>query len=141
MSDWLTNNSGGSGNPGVAFDDIGAKVKGTIAAEPRQVDTQYGERLVIELIAADGCTATAGENRAPITAGDEITLWVKPGAMARAIKEAIDNADAKGLEEGATIAVQYTGDGEKKPGKNPPKLYKAAYERPKAAVPVGDDLL
>lgn len=141
MSDWLSSNSGGSGNPGVAFDDIGAKIKGTIVGEPRQVDTQYGERLVIELIAADGSTATAGEHRTPIAAGDEVTLWVKPGAMARAIKDALVKANAPGLEDGATLAVAYSADGERKPGKNPPKLYVAAYERPKAAVAVGDDLL
>lgn len=141
MSDWLTNNSGGSGNPGVAFDEIGAKVKGTIVGEPRQVDTEYGERLVIELVAAEGCTATKGPDRDPIAKGDETTLWVKPGAMARALKEALVEAGAPGLEEGATLALAYTADGEKKPGKNPPKLYKAAYERPKTAVAIGDDLL
>lgn len=141
MSDWLASNSGGSGNPGVAFDEIGAKVKGTIVGEPRQVDTQYGERLVIELVATDGCTATAGENRAPIAAGDEVTLWVKPGAMARALKDALVKVNAPGLEDGAILALAYTADGERKPGKNPPKLYAAAYERPKAAVGIGDDLL
>lgn len=141
MSDWLTNNSGGSGNPGVAFDTIGAKVKGRIAAEPRQVETQYGERLVIELVALDGCTATVGETRSAINTGDQVTLWVKPGAMARAIREAIIAAGSTGLEEGATLALAYIGDGDRKPGKNPPKLYKAAYEAARPAVSISDDLL
>lgn len=141
MSDWLSNNSGGSGNPGVAFDQIGATIVGTIAGEPREVETQHGSRLVVELVATDKSTCTAGENRDAVKAGDEVTLWLKPGAMARAVRDALAEAKAAGLQEGGTLAVSYTGDGERKPGKNPPKLYTAQYVAPTPAVAVGDSLI
>jgi len=142
MSDWLTQNSGGNGNPGVAFDQIGATIVGTIAGEPREVDTEYGSRLAIELVATDKANCTAGEGREAVKAGDEVTLWLKPGAMARAVRDALAEASAPGLAEGGTLAVSYSADGERtKPGFNPPKLYTAQYVAPTPAVAVGDSLI
>lgn len=137
--DWLSKNTGGGdGNPGVYFGTPGMKVIGKIADTPKEVDTQYGARLVVELVAVDGSTALKGTEGVDgvIEAGDEVTLWVKPGLMAAAIRTAITAAGADGLSEGDTLAVQYTGDGEKKPGKNPPKIYAAQYQPAKAAVSV-----
>lgn len=138
-TDWLKDNSGGTGGPGVYFGAIGDKVVGEISATPRRVETEFGERLVVELKAADGCTAQSGTNGedGPIKPGDEVTLWVKPGAMAAAISKAIGEAGAAGLSDGDTLAVAYSGDGERrKPGWNPPKLYVARYTPAKAAVSV-----
>lgn len=138
---WLDNNSSSSGAPGVAFDVVGAEVAGVITAPPKEVETQYGSRLVIEIEAAGGCTATAGEDRKPIAAGDPVTIWLKPGAMASAVRNALRDEGVDGLAVGGRIAVTYAGDGERKPGKNPPKLYAAAYAAPKPTVPLGTSML
>ena len=138
-TNWLNANSGGTGGPGVYFGTIGDKVAGTITGTPRKVDTEFGERLVVELAAHDGSTATKGTNGedGPIVNGDEVTLWVKPGAMAAAIGDAIKAAGASGLSEGDTLAVAYSGDGQKKKaGWNAPKLYQARYTPAKPAVSV-----
>lgn len=141
-SDWLSSNAGGSGYPGVGFPSIGALVKGTIEGVPRPVETEFGNRLVVDLIADEGCTAVQGDNNEPITAGSGVTVWIKPGAMASAVKSAIAEAGARGLEEGGVLAIQYERDGEKKKASwNAPKLYKAQYKSPVAAVAVGDDLI
>jgi hypothetical protein len=141
MSDWFSENSGGSGNPGVAFDAVGQKVVGTIISTPRPQETQYGNRLVVDITAVEGSTAVAGEQHAPIVAGQDYTIWVKPGAMARAIKDALTAAGAPGLQEGGVLAVAYSADGERKPGKNPPKLYTAQYKAVVAAVAVTESLI
>jgi hypothetical protein len=139
-TDWLSKNSGsGSGGPGVYFGNIGDKVVGVIEGTPRKVETEFGDRLVIELRATAESTAakgTSGEDGA-IADGDPVTVWVKPGAMASAIKKALGEAGAKGLSEGDTLAVAYSGDGEKKKaGWNAPKLYVARYTPAKPAVSV-----
>jgi hypothetical protein len=143
-TDWLSqNSSSGSSGPGVHFGDIGDKVIGQIISQPKTVETEFGQRLLIELIAADGCTAAKGARggEGPIQAGDEITLWIKPGAMATALKQAINEAGANGLTEGDTIALQYSGDGQSsKAGWNPPKLYNAKLKAAKPTVAI-DDLL
>lgn len=140
--DFLNANSGGSGNPGVFFGSLNDKVVGEITEQPRQVPTQFGDRLVIELKATEGSTAGKGKKGedGKIAAGDEVTLWLKPGAMAAAVRDAISNAEAKGLEVGGTLAVAFSGT--KDTGKaEPVKLYTAQYKSPVAAVPVGSDLI
>lgn len=70
-------------------------------------------------------------------------IYVK-GEMQKAVRDAIRNAGASQIEVGGTLAVQYTGDGEKtSPAFNPPKLYRAQYQPPvqaPSAVAV-DDLI
>lgn len=138
--DWLAQNSGGSGAPGVAFKQPGTKIVGVITGEPRKVDTEFGDRLVIELTAADGSTATLGDG-SPISVGDDVTLWVKPGAMAQALKAACQTAGVTGIGQGDTLAFAYTGDGAaSKPGWNPPKQY-AARVKPATPTVSVDDLI
>lgn len=65
-------------------------------------------------------------------------LYVK-GAMQRALADAVRAAKAPGLQVGGKLMVTYTGDGEKKPGMNPPKLYECRYRVPEQdVVPVPD---
>ncbi len=138
--DWFDQNAGGSGNPGVFFGQVGAKVVGTLMAAPKQTtftDDKGKEqpRLIVELRASDGCTAAKGKMGADgtIQAGDEVTLWVKPGLMASAIRDAVADSGAKGLAEGDTIAVAFTEN--KDTGKiQPAKVYAAKYVPAKAAV-------
>ena len=137
---WLDANAGGSGAPGVAFKTVGAKIVGTISGQPRRVDTEFGERLVVELSAADGTTATLGDGET-INPGDDVTLWLKPGAMATAVKQACTAAGVAGLSVGDTLAFAYTGDGvASKAGWNPPKQYAAKLQPSTPSVSV-DDLL
>lgn len=138
-TNWLSQNSGGNGGPGVYFGSIGDKVVGRIEGTPRTVTTEFGERLVIELVADDGCTASKGTNGedGQIAAGDQVTVWLKPGAMAAAVRKAVQEAGANGLAEGDTLAIGYSGDGEKKKaGWNAPKLYQARYTPAKPSVSV-----
>lgn len=128
MDNWLDQNSGGSGNPGAYFGAIGDKVVGVINGTPRTVETQFGERLVVELVASDGCTASKGKKGADgtIQTGDEVTLWIKPGAMAAAVRDAVHAAEAKSLSEGDTLAVAFSDT--RDTGKaEPVKLYQARY--------------
>ena len=141
-NDWLQQNSGGSGNPGVNFGALGDKVVGVIAEQPKAVETQFGERLVVELVAGPNSTAKKGKKGedGPIVEGDEVTLWIKPGAMATAVREAIQAAGAKGLTEGDTLALAFTGT--KDTGKaEPVKLYTAQLVVAKPAVAVGESLI
>lgn len=136
-NEWLDQNSGGSGNPGVHFAKVGDKVVGEITQTPKTVDTQFGERLVIELRAADGCTAGKGKKGADgiIAAGDEVTLWLKPGAMAAAVRDAVKEAGANGLAAGDTIAVAFSDT--RDTGKaEPVKLYVARHSPARATVSV-----
>jgi hypothetical protein len=109
--DWLNDNSSSGGDgvdrPGVYFATVGSKVVGTIIGTPRQVDTQYGERLIIDVRAIEGTTATKGKLGAdgPIAVGEEVSIWAKAGAMAAALRDAINQADAKGFTEGDTLAL------------------------------------
>jgi hypothetical protein len=139
---WLDQNSGGSGNPGVYFGAVGDKVVGRIAGLPKKVDTEFGERLVVELVATDASTAGKGKRGGDgrIVDGDEVTLWLKPGAMAAAVRDAVRAADSPGLSDGGTLAVQFSAT--KDTGKpEPVKLYVAQYHAPVAAVAVGESLI
>lgn len=143
-STWLDDNSGGGGYPGVYFGRKGDTVKGVILSKPRIVTVTNDrgideQRLVVELKALDGCTADHGKKGADgvIQAGTEVSLWVKPGLMASAISDAVKAADAKGLAEGDTLAVQFSD--EKETGKpQPAKVYTAAYAAAKPAVSLNE---
>lgn len=141
-STWLDQNSGGSGYPAVQFPAVGALVRGVISSTPRIVTVQNDkgqdeERLVVELKAIDGCTASTKEGS--IEAGADVTLWVKPGFMTSAIKEAVREAGAKGLAEGDTLVVRFKE--QKDTGKiQPAKVYDAKYVAAKPTVSV-DELI
>lgn len=143
MSDnWLDQNSGGGGYPSVKFPAVGDKVVGTIISTPRVVGVtndkgEPEERLVVELEAVDGCTATIADGG--IGNGDNVSLWIKPGFLASAVKDAVKAAGAKGLTEGATLAVAFTDT--KDTGKiQKAKVYAAKYVPAKPSVSV-DDLI
>lgn len=146
MSSWLQRNGSG-GHPAVAFEEIGATIVGTITAEPREVrqvfDGQEQESLAVNLSAIAGSSIKAGKSgeRQAVQPGDDVTLYIKPGAMARAVMEACRIAKTEGIAEGGTLAVKYIADGERKPGKNPPKLYAAEYKPPVVTVGLGASLI
>lgn len=138
-NDWLRQNSGSS-YPAVAFETVGAVIAGKIIETPRVVDSEFDgkstQSLVVAVEATEGTTIRSGkaDSRVDTAVGDKVSIWIKAGAMATAVQKALSAASATGLQEGGTLAVQYTGDGERKPGKNPPKLYAAQYKAPVASV-------
>jgi hypothetical protein len=63
----------------------------------------------------------------------------KYASTSKAVADAVRAAGAQKLEVGGTLALQYSGDGERtKAGFNAPKLYKASYRRPVTGVDLGD---
>ena len=132
--------------PAVAFEQIGATIVGTIIDEPRIVVTKDDDRndvenLVVNLEAVAGTAIRSGkvdEGRADVKPGDQVSLWIKAGGIARAVDTAIKAAKVAGLAEGGTLAVQYTGNGTPtKAGYTAPKLYSAEYSAPRPTVGMG----
>lgn len=146
QSSWFKH-SAGKTYPSVAFENIGAVIVGQITDEPRVVTVDdKGEKvdnLVINVVALQGTSIRAGKaaERQAVTPNDVVSIWLKPGNIARAVFEAIKTAGATGLAEGGTIAVQYYADGDAKPGKSAPKLYNAQYQPPVATVALGANLI
>ena len=127
----------GGGGKSATFPEIGATVTGRITAEPQvKQQTEFGSdtlkffpngdpmmQIVVSLQTAD---------RDPADAEDDGVrqLYVK-GQMLKAVREAVQQAGAKGLETGGTLTVSYSADGEpSKKGFNAPKLYTARYAKP-----------
>lgn len=138
-SEWLSANSTSDRTPAVSFTNIGMKIVGAVVGTPRGVDTEFGSRLVIDINVHDGSTVTAAGE--PVQAGDIVSIWIKPGAMATALSTAIKEAGVTGIGEGDVIAVQYSGDGvASKPGWNAPKQFRAKITPARPTVAV-DDLI
>jgi len=137
VNDFLTR----SGAPSAKFPTVGTTCKGTVvAAEKTQQTDIDGNPLTWD----NGdprwqvVITLQTDDRDPAIDGDagERRLFAK-AQMLNAIKEAIRTAGARGLDVGATLAVQYVDDGEAKPGRTAPKIYRAQYQ-PAPAVAVGD---
>ena len=117
----------GGGAPSVKFSTIGTTVSGVISEPPevQQVrDFQSGEpqywpdgkprqQIVVTLDTDEG----------------DRRVFVK-GQMVKAIRDAVKEAGADGLEVGGQLQVTYVGDGERKGNLNPPKVYRASYGPP-----------
>jgi hypothetical protein len=138
------NQGSGSGHPGVKFPEIGAEVKGTIVAEPKVVKTPnlsdgaLEPKLVLEVL-TEVETYVSDGNKGTTTVKDEIVaVWINKGWMSGALRDAVQKAGANGVFEGGRVHIRYSGDGEKKPGRTPAKLYEASYKAPPAGVPFAD---
>jgi hypothetical protein len=129
----------GSGIPAAVFPNRGDIVKGTIAriTATQQTDFQTKAPLFYE----DGnprmqivVTLRTDLRDPEITHDDgQRKLYVK-GQMQQAIRAAVIAAEAEGLEDGGTLAVQWAD--EKAPerrGNNPQKIYVAQYRPPQRA--------
>jgi hypothetical protein len=126
----------GAGAPTAKFPTIGTVVKGTVLgkAVSQQRDFKTGlpktyddgnpmEQLVLTL---------QTDLRDPAKPDDDGQRRVfAKGGMLKAIRAAVKAKSPTGkLELGATIAVQYTGDGTAEGNLNPPKLFVADYAPP-----------
>ncbi len=134
------------GRPWAAWKKIGDTVTGTIVSPPtarqsRDFDTQepafWDEEkqdpkmevlVIIQTTTID--PEIEGDN------GERSLVLPKGSARFRAVQTAIRASGANGFEVGGTIAVTYTGDGEKpkRRGALAPKLYSAKYAPPVAAA-------
>lgn len=138
---------GGPMLPIVAFEQIGATIAGTILYTPiRDEQTVDGGGvqpvLKISVEAGQGTNITAGKagERRAVQQGEHVSIWIKPGAQTAALFEACARAGVLEPERGGQLAMRYTADGQRSPGKSPPKQYQCRYEAPVHTNSV-DDLL
>ncbi len=131
MSDeFMQSTNGGSKHPPLTFPTVGTTHSGLVLEVKKLEDRDLGT--------GQPKTFDNGDPRYVFvftlqTATETANLWVR-GQMQKAIREAADKAGVSTLV-GCTLAVRYTGDGEKKSAAfNAPKLYAA-----KVDAPVKDD--
>lgn len=143
VQDFL-NQGSGSSYPSVSFPDRGCEVKGRIVSVPRVVTStnlntgQPEDKLVVEIETEVDTHVGDGAGGYRTVNGEIVALWVRRGWMLGAVRDAVQEAKASSLDEGGVLHVRYTDDGERKPGKNPPKLYKAKYTPPAGGVNLDD---
>lgn len=122
--------AGGARHPGAKFPNVGAKVKGTIidfgdipvtdfaTGQPKfwnDGNPQMQTRVTLEL--------------QPGVMDSRVSLYVK-GQMLTAIREAVQGAGSKDLEQFAVLGVERIADGQAKKGQQAPHNYTAEYEPP-----------
>lgn len=126
----------GGGIKSAKFDEVGKVVKGIIQAlaMQQQRDFKTGQAKFWD----DGrpmmhlrTVVVTDERDGPDDDGLR-ALYLK-GESQKAVREAVRASGAKSIEVGGTLALQFTGLGEKKKNLDPPKLYKAQYKPPVAA--------
>jgi hypothetical protein len=149
QSSWFKK-SAGKFCPSVTFEEIGATIVGTIIDEPRILvtkddDNKDVENLIVNLETMPGTKIRTGKKgeRVDVMPGDQVSVWLKPGQIARAVAEALSVAKADGLAEGGTLAIQYYAVGPQpaNPKLSPPKLYNCEYKAPVNTVSIGAGLL
>lgn len=140
---WLRDN-GGPTYPACAFDAIGATIVGKVIDAPRIVTTnmdgaeQQSYVIGVEVMAGTIINIGKTGERRPAAVGDEASIWVKRGNMSAELQTAVVRAGAQGVAVGGTVAIKYIGDGQRSPGKSPPKLYQCQYAPPVAQVALTD---
>src|SRR5262245_30044715 len=137
----------GGGSPSAKFPTVGTKIVGEVTATDtgQQRDYKSGElktwpdgNPMMQAI----ITLQTDDRDPDITDDDgRRRLFVSSRNMREAIKDAVTKANARVIEIGGKLAVQYTGDGEATGAGNPPKLYVAQYKKPEAQAVTADDLL
>lgn len=136
----------GGGVPSAKFPTIGTVVKGTI------VDSDVTQQTDLDGTAkvwSDGkpmlqaVITLQTDERDPEVDGDTglRKIYVK-GQMQAAVRDAVKQAGAQGLDVGGTLAVQYTADkAVEKRGHNPAKQYVAQYRAPSPGTTAANDLI
>jgi hypothetical protein len=136
----------GGGSASARFDNPGDTITGTICEAPevrQQTDISTGQPVhwpsgdpKMQLIVTLQTTLRDD----PDDDGKR-RIYVKGKSLTEAVREAVRQTGAKGLEIGGTLTVTYTGDGvASQRGFNPPKLYTATYARPDTAAQSGQFL-
>lgn len=141
----------GGGGQSATFDGVGESVTGTVESTEvrQQTDFQSGQpktwddgspvmQLVVSLQTTLRDDADDDGVRKVYVKGSK-----KPGSQSLhdAVASAVRQSGAKGLEEGGTLTVTYTGDEPPQTrGMFPRKLYSATYAAPDKAAQTGDFL-
>lgn len=130
-----------SSSPSVSFPNVGDTVLGTITDAAIRKSENFNtkemeDKMVITVRTEVDTKVSDGDGGYTTVNGEEVAVWVKVGAMATALKKAVQAAGASTIEEGARIQVTYTGLGEKGKKGFAPKLYSVEYERPAGGVSV-----
>lgn len=129
---------GGGGAASAKFDQAGTTIGGRILAEPRV----YQEREYDRNNPGNGAPKFYPKSGDPIMSvsvdvqtsartdseDDGVRrIYIEGKRLKDAVRDAVRQAGAKGLEVGGELHVTYTGDGDAEKGMNPPKLYTARY--------------
>jgi hypothetical protein len=143
----------GSDVPSFSFSKPEDKIVGTItfAQDPwKQVKNDDGTTrntlLLTFTIDPDKCVShrkvknpdgTTTLEAVDVTSSPEWNVWVPESSrMLSALREAIANSGATGIDKGAQVMFKLTGYGEpKKVGWSAPKLFTAAYKAPAVKLP------
>jgi hypothetical protein len=136
----------GGGSASARFDNPGDTVTGSICEPPevrQQTDISTGQPVhwpsgdpKMQLIVTLQTTLKEDADD-----DGKRRIYVKGKSLTEAVREAVRQTGAKGLEIGGTLTVTYTGDGvASQRGFNPPKLYTAQYSRPDTAAQSGQFL-
>jgi hypothetical protein len=136
----------GGGASAAKFETVGDSISGTIAESPevrQQTDIATNEPVFwpsgdpkMQLI-----VTLQTKEREGVDDDGKRRVYVKGKSLTEAVREAVKQTGAKGLEVGGSLTVTYTGDGTaSQRGFNPPKLYSATYGRPDTTAASGDFL-
>ncbi len=131
----------GASGASARFPAVGATVEGVILRVSRKQATVFGTKEPKFWKSGDpvmvSIFALQTEERDPEIEDDDglRNLYVESIRMREAIKEALKAAGFKRGDTfaGATLKVQYVGDGEPTAGASAPKLYRAKFTPPPAA--------
>jgi hypothetical protein len=126
---------GGGGPPAFKFEKVGDTAKGVITSIGK---TQATDLKTRELkFYPDGNPIMQVVITLRQENNDETRVFCKPAAKT-AVRDAVQAAEASGLEVGGKLAIQYSGDEPTGPGLSPKKLFNAQYVAPTNSISAED---
>lgn len=111
--------------PAARFGDVGSSVSGTIVDFNDLQVTDFATKEPKHWKNGDPVMQTRVTLSQPD--GSQVSLYVKPGRMMGAVRDALKLAKADDIEVGATLSMTFTGTEQGK-GAQPAKTYSAVYE-------------
>lgn len=123
---------GGSGTPVFMFHEIGAEITGVVTQIEKRADTQPDGTAKLW---SDGSPMMVFIFHLDTNTGPQ-RVFVR-GNMVTAIREASNGQSTIGKR----LTLQHHKLGDKKPGKNPAKLFRAKIEQPAPTAPNSNDEL
>lgn len=138
--------------PTVTWPKVGAFVEGRLVRAPRKVTTTNQNtrepevKVLFDLELVQPCWGKrpkTPDNLYPeneeLPAGTIVTLWIKKGQQAAAMKRAATNAGATSFAEGGLVFLKFTG---KRPVEGKPQpmhlFEESRYTPPVPSMPLGD---
>jgi len=121
----MTALAGGVSHPSAQFRVTGDSVSGRVADFNDLQVTDFNSKA--PKFWSDGNPMMQTRVTLELDSGDKVSLFVKPGRMTKAVREAIKAAGAKDIDEDGRLTVTFTGE---EPGKGgqPAKCFTAVYE-------------